>query len=67
MAGRKQGNHRSKPRKGMNRYDPNNPNWQDVHGRWFPLGALPPLDTAGRTKLSTIIRPDTGIIFAPGA
>ena len=31
MAGRKSGNHRMKPKKGLNRYDPNNPNYKAAH------------------------------------
>lgn len=41
MAGRRTGKNgsRSKPKKGINRYDPNAPNWIAVHGskqKWFP-------------------------------
>lgn len=42
MAGRRNGPRRSKPKKGLNRYDPNNPSYAAAHAskrpRAFPRG-----------------------------
>lgn len=53
--GRRRSGHRSKDRKGVNRYNPNQPSWLAVH-RPFILSPIGPRQTAAATRLLPLIQ-----------